>query len=384
MTHSISDRRPSSSLSPSSPSTTSSDNPLSRPVLYRSRGRPPKRKRGRPRKDGSDLVRDNDVFYDMSVSDVVCSDSLRRRRGSPFNQEHLPSCKRSRNEVTPKKSNGVPKGEEEVHIGTSRKRTNCPPTNGITSPYKYATLDPQKPLSLADAAQTTDYTSNSHELDNLDPSLADPTHSVVGTSSSGTSLVDSETLVHSLRPRSSLLPPTQFRDELYDMNSDQSLRSSSTGNDPPTIATITSDVPLNSNNATMSSSETVRPVAVTTPSPLGTYKKSTSLIPVTISEDEKELLKAYLACLQTATTTIGPSPSKETVVQSEGGQQQPDERRFLDLLFSFMKMRRTPIHRVPRLGSRNCTLLALPHTHNNGPGNFFFCKSINFSSVLFS
>ena len=456
MTFSVVTRRTSSSLSPSPLSTGSSDNTsssLSSLTRLRGAGRPPKRRRGRPRKDEPEAA----AATVEGIEDDCKGDNDRhtinpsKRSVRSFDNSHSPSKKSNWTTASDEdeaSDNDVTLEEEEespiCDNGSDRKRKNRLFNHAPAGPSpkrRNLTLVTQRELGEKGTGHSTkkhvvqpaaivdgDVSAITHPLCTLNPSInieggkecdpstteingegstatppttiaQDPTYSTNG-SSSGGSLVDSEVLVHSLRPRSSLLPPPQFRDESYDMKVDRPMKSlaseSKPSHLPPSIkaktnqnkamstaigisivhqqattatattnnntSTGTDNVPATSGSSNMASPvKTVGGVTVTklplaNGSPI-VYKSSKSLSsPVDITRDVKELLKAYLSCLQ---ATAAKSEFRSEAIKSHLESHLIDERQFMDLLFCFMKMRKTPIHRVPRLGSRNCKLLSV-------------------------
>ena len=148
-----------------------------------------------------------------------------------------------------------------------------------------------------------------------------------------------------LRPRSTLLPPPQYRDNsVYDMNIDNS--TAPLIKKPPTIAAAIVPSPVVMSNEVKQ--HVIKPAIVSRQVP----STSATVTPaVTISPDVRQLLRAHLSRLQEAPPN-GPAWSKTLLASLED--HLLEEKAFLDLLFCFMKLRNTPIHRVPRLGSKYC------------------------------
>ena len=196
---------------------------------------------------------------------------------------------------------------------------------------------------------TTSLNNNINALSNNDI-ISNGIPSTLAIQPSDTSLVDSDIIIHSLRPRSSLLLPTQFRGESYDMESEQ-LNNDDRIPHPPNTTDQTHNVHVSSVSPMKIGSNVIVTKIPSVPAQQPVvFKSSKSLSPSDITQDVKELLKAYLSCLQATITSETVSNDSAATLETH----LINERLFLDLLFCFMKMRKTPIHRVPRLGSRNC------------------------------
>lgn len=373
----IKNRRPSSSLSPSPPSTTSSDNNPD-PIKRRNRSSV-KRRRGRPRKDcATSAQQQNKNVVDGEAN--CCMPSPLKQKRHLDDDKCLPLSKRPPSNINIK--GGMTNIDEESPIGGdlgSRKRGSEVYNNvDMTSPCKRRKLPSNmnnassmivQPTATAGMITSgTTYPPLRHEEHDvtIEPRLGEQGVSTAY-SSSGASLVDSETLVHSLRPRSTLLPPPQFRDECYDMQSSYHSPKNNNDHDP---MEMTSPVKMDDrcephctcNKPSISSPLKTGDTLVATPTKEGPIEhkkpKVSMLSQAEITEDVKELLKAYLSCLQqvTASHSNGGNDSTTRIesINSHLETHLINEKSFLDLLFCFMKLRKTPIHRVPRLGSRNC------------------------------
>ena len=325
-------RRASTSLSPSPPSISSSSDTASN----RGRGRPSKRKRGRPRKDHSvsPMKTDNRPFDSLPLNKKT-----KLIENGQQDVDEMPM-----NDISSQKTNGI------ITNNDITKRSHFS-GDKLTHVAQPATVIPSF------TSNTISFSANSQDF----------AQSFTVGSTSGSSLVDSEILVHSLRPRTSLLLPSQFRDKSYDLESDN-IKSTNNDRSNASIPVNVDDTmprPLHTLDQTHNSnsvlSSSVSPMKIGNnviitklPIPQPVFKSSKSLSPTDITQDVKELLKAYLSCLQ---ATITSEADNDDTVNTNLETHLVNERHFLDLLFCFMKMRKTPIHRVPRLGSRNCELL---------------------------
>lgn len=147
-----------------------------------------------------------------------------------------------------------------------------------------------------------------------------------------------------LRPRSMLQLPPQYRDsDVYDVNLVESTSSASPKKAPTIIKQPMIEI-------TVDPKPPPPPPAYVTPQVPPSSSRVT--VPM-ISPDVKQLLRAHLSRLQEAPPN-GVAWSKTLLSSLED--HLLEEKAFLDLLFCFMKMRNTPIHRVPRLGSKYCKL----------------------------
>lgn len=314
------------------------------------RGHLPKRKRGRPRK----------TELPGQQSQSIAS-PLKRKRGRPRKN---PPC-----ETTPTTCSTTPDITESTPLSTPSTFNSDCQTNGVVfcsnDPLKQddnkttdiSLMFPAKPFIAGPAELvmeesivhkyngchqsdmlsilTTQSNSDISDTNSSDISSISPTnkcHSLVSSH-----LFSNTAVPHSLRPRSTLQPPSQFRD-IYDIESAQVIvtENKSKVQQPQIIPRqykakidrLTNPI----STQDLSSNETV-------------------LTSSTISIDVKQLLRAHLS--QTQTPTVGDITWTHSTLENLESHLL-EEKNFLDLLFCFMKMRNTPIHRIPRLGSKYC------------------------------
>ncbi|XP_003384730.2 PREDICTED: AT-rich interactive domain-containing protein 5B-like [Amphimedon queenslandica] len=219
--------------------------------------------------------------------------------------------------------------------------------------------------------------SNSSEIsNNEDPNSDD-----------GSDLSPNEDSSRSLRPRESILPPPQFRDDsIYDTKLNFV--------DPPVVkrqppAPVLSPppppppVPLAPPAPLAPAPKPDKPVIPIIPERKDTcvainnyVKTQTPQVPpslpppppppilphptpppspaLTITPDVRQLLRAHLLKAQ--------HDGQSQAVLKDLDEHLLEEKPFLDLLFCFMRLRNTPIHKIPRLGSKYLNLYSLFHS----------------------
>ena len=388
------------------------------------RGRLPKRKRGRPRK----VVKEpSNISIDSSLNGSSGPVSFKRKRGRPRklenntspNEQHPPleinedaihpvSSSTHQNHLPLTTTNSLTENDisnnllHEPRMANELNDSYCPRKH-IVQP---ATLIPsaiQKlthPIMSLNTVTTNSQTSNTFEISSntssctnnedtsiepisnnqsySDSHMTTNPHQVVYATILSHSMTDTVTtqpncslssahkhdLARNLRPRSSILPPPQFRgDSIYNVettpgppsknipNGSEVLKQeTSTCDYLPTRSTITT--PISTVNTATSVPLTQVQTDVHSDIIHPSVYTSTEAMPTSEAPQEvKDLLQTHLSHLQC------PPPSTEiwtNKMQNDVASHTLDENTFLDILFCFMKMRKTPIHRIPRLGSKCC------------------------------
>lgn len=431
-------KRPASSCSSSSTFTslTSSGTNVKIPRISNSsesslkgRGRPPKKKRGRPRKvieEASNISNDNSLIGSSS------SVPFKRKRGRPRKHENniSPNEQHPHLEINKDAIHPVTSSTHQNHLLLTT--TNSLTENGISNnllhepmmanelnnsycPRKHivqpATIIPSAiqelthPIMSLNTVTSNSQTSSTFEISSNTLSCTDTSiepisnnqsysnshmttnpHQVVYATILSHSMTDTVTtqpncslssahkqqvhdLARNLRPRSSILPPPQFReDSIYDVettpgppsknipNGGEVLKpETSTCDYLPTRSTITT--PISTVNTATSVPLTQVQTDVHSDIIHPSIYTSTEAMPTSEAPQEvKDLLQTHLSHLQC------PPPSTEiwtNKMQNDVASYTLDENTFLDILFCFMKMRKTPIHRIPRLGSKCLNLFEL-------------------------
>lgn len=316
------------------------------------RGHLPKRKRGRPRK--------TELSGQQSQSNAL---PIKRKRGRPRKN---PLC-----ETTPTNCSTTSDITESTLLPTPSTFNSDCQTNGVVfcsndplqqddnKTTEVSLMFPAKPFIAGPAELVVEESivhkyNGCHQNDMLTTLLTTQSNSDISdTNSSDISsisptnkchplitshLFSSAAVPHTLRPRSTLQPPSQFRD-IYDIESAQ--------------------VIVTENKSKVQQSQVIprqyKAKIDRLTNPLSTQDLSpneTVLTTSTISLDVKQLLRAHLS--QTQTSTAGEITWTHSTLENLETHLL-EEKNFLDLLFCFMKMRNTPIHRIPRLGSKYCT-----------------------------
>ena len=220
-----------------------------------------------------------------------------------------------------------------------------------------------EPISNNQSYSNSHMTTNPHQVvyaTILSHSMTDTVTTQTNCSLSSAHKQHVHDLARNLRPRSLILPPPQFRqDSIYDVETTPAPPSknipnggevfkpeTSTCDYLPTQSTVTT--PISTVNIATSVPLTQVQTDIIHPS----IYTSTEATPTSEAPQEvKDLLQTHLSHLQC------PPPSTEiwtNKMQNDVDSHTLDENTFLDILFCFMKMRKTPIHRIPRLGSKCC------------------------------
>lgn len=321
---------------------------------------PLRRKRARPRKPE----------YTSPPKYQPGPPAVKRKRGRP-RKHPLPDTVEPPTVIMPTQI-------EPLQINVDSIANVAPPTTNIPMPT-------HQPLPLSEGAVMSN--GGSHEM-------FDNNFSPRSSSSSD------DSAARALRPRDSLLPPPQFRDDsIYDTKLHLLLDSIPQVAPPSSkqvnITTTTGTKLVNASNAEKEAAKqllllhtkkqqnnhhevkpSVAPLVIT-PSSLPPPSLPPPSLPTpppslppppprAISPDVKQLLRAHLLKLQDNGLT-----ESQAMLQNLD-EHLLEEKPFLDLLFCFMKLRNTPIHKIPRLGSKYCKLFPSPYLfHNHSPSLFF-------------
>jgi hypothetical protein len=285
------------------------------------------------------LVLEGKISADEVYQENMCNGDLppplKRRRGRPRKTTVIQPLARDDDTTIVKRKRGRP-------------RKALPADDNNKSNVKYTSLSPS---SSSATDPTNESPTNTLQQDpithnNTVNSIASPHHA------------DNESI--SLRPRSTLQPPLQYRDDsIYDLNPIDTLPLAKKPS-PPTEPSV-------SQQASPANGITITPVNTVSPTPPPVVTSSiSSRVPVPIatpspvaSSDVKQLLKAHLSRMQKLPVSTDPKANWTDTMLTNLEDHLLEEKAFLELLFCFMKMRSTPINRIPRLGSRNINLYHL-------------------------